>query len=59
MNRIYLGKTEEYTVFINSERTPPPLNHLTRLTESEGGGMNLMCFFKENINPLNACKPLI
>ena len=54
MNRIYLGKTEEYTVFINSERTPLPLNHLTRLTESEGGGMNLMCFFKENISPLNA-----
>ena len=46
-------------IFINSERTPLPLNHLTRLTESEGGGMNLMCFFKENINPLNACKPLI
>lgn len=40
--------------FINSERTPLPLNHLTRLTESEGGGMNLMCFFKENISPLNA-----
>ena len=33
--------------FIVSERTPPPLNHLTRLTESEGGGMNLMCFLRK------------
>ena len=40
--------------FMHSERTPPPLNYLTRLTESEDGGMNLMCFFKENISPLNA-----